>query len=172
MPETPSTAPAKTSGAAAKKSGPKILIIAIVALLIIGGGGYWFVTHRALASAKSSAKTGALAATKPAGPIAVMQLDAFVVNLADANGGAYLRVGITLGLDKPLAKEAEATKDSLLTSEIRDAILATLTTWQSSDLLAQGGKMKLKAQLLAALQSKLPQLGVVDIYFTDFLIQQ
>ncbi|MGH9396919.1 MAG: flagellar basal body-associated FliL family protein [Terriglobia bacterium] len=171
MPETSKEAAASSPSPAPKKPGFKIVIVVIAVVLCLAGG-YWFMTHRALASSKRPAKVPAKIKKGDAAPVATLRLDTFVVNLADADHNSFLRVDITLGLDKPMPQASEGAKDSPLTPEIRDAILDALTTWPSSDLLAVGGKTKLKAQLLTVLQKRIPQLGVVDIYFTDFLIQQ
>ncbi|MGH9343009.1 MAG: flagellar basal body-associated FliL family protein, partial [Terriglobia bacterium] len=112
------------------------------------------------------------ATTADAPPVAVIPLESFIVNLADPDHNAFLRAGITVAVSKPLPKGSETPADSPYVPEIRDTILGVLNAWQSSSLLAPDGKAKLKAQLLAALQKRVPQLGIVDIYFTDFLIQQ
>jgi len=58
------------------------------------------------------------------------------------------------------------------TAHIRDVILRVLTTYQSNDLLAPAGKMRLKQQLLESLQAAIPELEVQEVYFTDFLVQR
>ena len=58
------------------------------------------------------------------------------------------------------------------TARIRDCILAVLSTWHSDALLAPEGKQKLKDELVHALQDRVPELGVKEIYFTDFLVQR
>ncbi len=148
------------------------MIVIILVVLCVAGGGYWFMTHRALANSKRAAKPLVKAHVGDPAPAATLGMDTFVVNLADADHNSFLKVDITLGLNKPLPKAAEGAAGSPLTPEIRDAILGALTTWQSSDLLAPGGKTRLKAQLVSTLQKRLPQLGVSEIYFTNFLIQQ
>lgn len=150
-----------------------MLVGVVVIVLILGGGGFWFVTHRAKAAANppgAIAGGGRPAAAEGAAPVATMPLDTFLVNLADPSHSSFLKIGITLGLGKAI--KAGGEQGSPLTPEIRDTILSVLTQWQSSDLLTDSGKAKLKTDLLAALQKRLPQLGVEDIYFTSFLIQQ
>lgn len=161
-------------GAPEKKKGSKIVIIgvALVLILVLGGGGYVFMSRRALASSKTTNNPKTSATTADAPPVAVIPLESFIVNLADPDHNSFLRVGITVAVSKPLPTGSETPADSPFVPEIRDTILSVLNTWQSSSLLAPDGKAKLKAQLLAALQKRVPQLGLVDIYFTDFLIQQ
>jgi flagellar basal body-associated protein FliL len=47
-----------------------------------------------------------------------------------------------------------------------------LTTWRSDALLAPDGKQKLKTELVRALRENVPELGVREVYFTDFLVQR
>lgn len=150
-----------------KKPFPMMLVAAVVVVLGLGGGGFWFMTHRATA-VKAQAKATALSLPPP--PVATLPLQTFLVNLADPSHSSFLKIGITLGVSKPVGGGED--KPSPVTPEIRDTILGVLTQWQSGDLLTDSGKSKLKAQLLTALQKRVPKLGVEDVYFTDFLIQQ
>jgi len=96
-----------------------------------------------------------------------LALDPFVVNLDGTGQRAYLRISITLGLSKTLSHK----KDDLPIAPLRDAILAVLSSEQPDQLLASEGKEKLKVDLLRALQERAPQLGVENVYFTEFLVQ-
>jgi flagellar FliL protein len=103
----------------------------------------------------------------------MLHLESFVVNLADADGGRFLRLGIDLGLESPLPTAWGGEKGpGVPTARIRDSILAVLTTWRSDALLASDGKQKLKAELVRALREHVPELGVREVYFTDFLVQR
>jgi flagellar FliL protein len=104
---------------------------------------------------------------------AVMHLESFVVNLADPEENRFLRVGIDLGLENaPAAKEGKDGEGQVPTARIRDCILEVLSTWHSDALLAPEGKQKLKNELVHALQARVPELGVREVYFTDFLVQR
>jgi flagellar basal body-associated protein FliL len=96
----------------------------------------------------------------------VLHLDPFVLNLVDPDERSYLRVGIDLGLDK------ERKDDNPPVALVRDAILGVLTRCRPSDVLTEEGKARLKQELLTVLQQRAPQLGVEDIYFTEFLVQR
>jgi len=103
----------------------------------------------------------------------VLHLESFVVNLADPEENRFLRVGIDLGLENPLpAAEGKGGEGAVPTARIRDSILAVLSTWHSDALLAPEGKQKLKDELLHALRERDPELGVKEVYFTDFLVQR
>lgn len=97
----------------------------------------------------------------------VLALDTFVVNLSDPDERAYLRVGVSLGLDR-----RPSGKDPIAVAPLRDSIVGVLAAAKPADLLTVDGKVKLKADLLHALQDRAPLLGVREVYFTEFLIQR
>jgi flagellar FliL protein len=104
---------------------------------------------------------------------AVMHLESFVVNLADPEENRFLRIGIDLGLENSLpAKGGGGEETGVPTARLRDTILAVLSTWRSDALLAPDGKQKLKEELVRALRDRAPELGVREVYFTDFLVQR
>ena len=67
-------------------------------------------------------------------------------------------------------KEDEKDKAPYL-PRLRDAILSVLSTRSVDDLLTADGKEKLKADLLTAINLKLPELQCKEVYFTEFLVQ-
>jgi flagellar basal body-associated protein FliL len=137
-----------------------------VALLFVAGaagGGVYLVMRSRVAAAEEPA------GVKPKVK-AVLHLEGFLVNLADSEENRFLRLGVDLGL-KNEPEKGEGPGASASIPQVRDSILGVLTLWKSSDLLAPDGKTRLKEQLLKELQQKAPHLGVVEIYFTDFLVQ-
>jgi len=127
----------------------------VIALAVAAGVFFW--SHP---QGSTSAASGAAAET-------MLPLETFIVNLDGAGQRAYLRVGITLGLSHPLNKRGEDAPVAL----VRDVILSVLTNAQPDQLLASGGKQKLKGEILKALQESAPELGVDNVYFTEFLVQ-
>lgn len=97
-----------------------------------------------------------------------LHLETFVLNLADSDQRAYLRVGIDLGLDQ----EAKHAQEVAPIAEVRDTILSTLGEAKVEDLMSSSGKAKLKESVLRALQQRVPDLKVQEVYFTEFLIQR
>jgi flagellar basal body-associated protein FliL len=97
-----------------------------------------------------------------------LHLDTFVLNLADPEQRSYLRAGIDLGLNHELKREEE----SACVSKVRDTILSVLAETKGGDLITAAGKGALKKDVLQALQQRVPQLGVEEVYFTEFLIQR
>jgi flagellar basal body-associated protein FliL len=150
-----------------------VLVIAALVGMALAAGGYYIMTRRAIAGGKKAAiPVAPKLEPRNAAPVAFLSLAPFVINLADPDHSSFLRVEITLGLDKELPKQNEDAKDSPFVPEVRDTILSVLNTWQSSELLANDGKARLKEQLLSAVRQRVPELGATQVYFTDFLIQR
>lgn len=145
-----------------KPRGKKLLLMFAVVICVVLGAGGWF-WHRSVAA---QAKPQPADATEVK---SVLHFESFVVNLQGTSDSGYLRVGIDLGLGTAAA-QGEGQKDD--TAPLRDAILTVLGTQSVSDLLTPAGKAKLKSQILAAINQRLPELHCREVYFTDFLVQQ
>jgi flagellar FliL protein len=115
-------------------------------------------------------KTQAAAAAASPEVNSVLPLDSFVVNLQDPAGNGYLRVGIDLGLASA-AKDDDKEKQAAYLPRLRDTILGVLGSRSVDDLLTPDGKTKLKADLLQAIDARVPELQCKEVYFTEFLVQ-
>jgi flagellar basal body-associated protein FliL len=73
-----------------------------------------------------------------------------------------------LGLNREQKRGEEAPP----VAKIRDTILTVLAVAKVEDLLTADGKAKLKENVLQALQDRAPEVGVEEVYFTEFLIQR
>lgn len=102
---------------------------------------------------------------------AVIHLENFIVNLNGSQESGFLRVGIDLGTALE-EKDLRADRGLPFQPRVRDAILSVLATRKSDDLLTPAGKDKLKQDLLQAIQTRLPELQVREVYFTEFLVQR
>jgi flagellar FliL protein len=155
-----------TAAPVSKPRKGKLIWIVALLLVIAGGVGGWL--------AFSNPKPQEAAGTAPAKPVVktIVHLESFVVNLADGEERSFLRIGIDIGLSKELESGGHGSKAELPTAPIRDAILGVLGNWRSDDLLTPGGKDKLKAQILAALRERVPEIEAQEVYFTDFLVQR
>ena len=114
-------------------------------------------------------------------PTKLVPLDPLLVNLADADGHGYLRVSLTLKVeDGPPAKGAKPKEDkegkgaakNEFDAEERDAALELLGRETGADLLAPDGKEKLKRDLEAMLKVRVPEVKVMDVLITEFLVQR
>jgi flagellar basal body-associated protein FliL len=141
---------------AARSRGP----VLVVPILILAAAGFWFWSNR---GGDSSARASGEPRIK-----STLHLETFVLNLADPNQKSYLRVGIDLGLNQ----EAKHGEEVSAVALVRDTILGVLAEAKVDDLTTPAGKVQLKEKLLHALQERAPQLGVEEVYFTEFLIQR
>ena len=110
-----------------------------------------------------------------------MVLEPLLVNLADAGGSSYLRLGLTLGVADATDRKASPTKDEKdknkkdgdeTVAAARDTVLAVLGRQTADGLLAVDGKQHLKAELKKALLEHNSDLKVENVFFTDFLVQR
>jgi flagellar basal body-associated protein FliL len=131
----------------------------VLPILIVGAIGIWFWANR---SGDTSSEDGGTRIKS------TLHLETFVLNLADTDQRSYLRVGIDLGLTQEI-KRGETVAP---VAQIRDTILGVLSEAKVDELMTAAGKAKLKQDLLHALQERLPQQGVEEVYFTEFLIQR
>jgi flagellar FliL protein len=171
--ETPEVAQAPA--AKSSNSGSLIMMVVIVLLSNAAGAGVtWFFVHRALGAQAAPAGEG-----KGKEPVdmaaqleksAVIPLEPFVVNLADADAARYLRIKISLMVDDK-SKLKEIEENQALQLKVRDLILQTLTRKSSQDLASADGKNKLRHEIQDELGPffKTPKLN--DVMFTEFVIQ-
>jgi flagellar FliL protein len=97
----------------------------------------------------------------------MLPLDTFVVNLADVNGKRYLRA--TMQLELAPEETAETFEQRL--PQIRDVILTLLPTKTFEDIRTVEGKTALREEIMQRVNILLNVEGVVNIYFTEFVIQ-
>jgi flagellar FliL protein len=157
-----------------------IAVVAGVVLAALGVGGLVYYLARAgrlPISGKAAQKS------EPVAPIVThaMVLDPLLVNLADQGGSSYLKIALTLRVvDLAEKKDAKAKeekpKDDKGSDEaiasVRDTVLAVLGRQTADGLLTTDGKEHLKTELKTALAKQNPDLKVVDVFFTDFLVQR
>lgn len=161
MAQAPVAAPEAPKKSKKKSRGKKILLVVVVLLCVGLGAGGWL--WHSSASRQNKPADANVTEVK-----SVLHLESFVVNLqgGDSDTG-YLRVGIDLGLG--IAAQGDGEKDVI--APLRDTILTVLGTQNVGDLLTPAGKAKLKDQILAAIQQRLPDIQCRDVYFTEFLVQ-
>jgi flagellar protein FliL len=152
-----------------KSSKATIALVALVALSA-GGGSAWFFSQRSLGVQAAKPKEDESTSTSPK---YLVHLEGFTVNLNDPEETHFLRVTIDLGLDH-LPKDSEKEKPSALLpmARIRDVILSVLTMSKANVLLTPEGKVQLKKDLLEALKRNVPEAGIREVYFTEFLVQR
>src|SRR5215471_4820220 len=144
-------------------------LLASVALFAVASGGaaswLWQQKGKQGVSLRKEASTEA--------PRYLIPLEGFTVNLADPEETHFLRVTISLGIDRlPDGVEKDKPTAAIPVARVRDAILAVLTTCKADELLTSEGKGQLKKNVLVTVQKNVPELGVREVYFTEFLVQR
>ena len=94
-------------------------------------------------------------------------LDVFVVNLASAGSGRYLRTTLTLGVADAHKKE----KIKEFVGPIRHAVIMYLTERKVDELIDPLGKEKLREALHEHINEAIGENLVSNVYFKEFLIQ-
>jgi len=165
---------------------PLVLVMLSTVLIVlgaVGGGIYWLSKSGRLPIAGVVAPVAPVAAKSEPLKTRVVVLEPLLVNLADQGGGGYLRVVLALELeDPPPAKDAKPKeekppeKGKVVVNEVevkmRDISLTVLGRETSEGLLAPEGKELLKKQLSQAISEHLPEVKVVNVMFTEFLVQR
>ena len=152
-PKAPDAKDAKDEKPAKKSKRKLLIIVAAVLLLVAGGAGY------VMLGAGSSSTPAVATSPKPG---KVTTLDAVTVNLAS---GHYLKVQIGL-----LGVEGAADAGAPNTPRVTDLIISEFSNREMAELSSDQGRIKIKTDLLAKLQSAYPD-QVMGIYFLEFVMQ-
>jgi flagellar FliL protein len=112
------------------------------------------------------------------------ELDTKVVNLADPGGMRYLQASIVLefsplmndlyrleGEERTLAEENFRQQIDSRRPVIDDIVMSTLSSKTLSEIVTIEGKQALKEELIEKINDALGYHGVVNVYFTDFVVQ-
>jgi len=157
-----------------------VLLSTLVTLSIVGGGVYYLIHAGKLGGISSAASTQVQAppvivVAPPASH--VLALEPMIVNLSDSGGHAYLRATISLRIqDEDKSEKKEEKKDpkvgDAVATELRDTTLAVLSRQTSDVLLQADGREILKTSLEQEYKQRHREIPVLEIYFTDFLVQR
>jgi len=153
-----SDTPAAAKGG--KSSLPIILAVVIVGAAA-GGGAFW--------SARRTAPAGEMAHAR-ATERGLLSLDPFVDNLADPNGTRFLRTTVQL-IVRDEAEVERIKKTPVALVQTRGAILELLTVQTASTLVTPDGKTALKKAIAERASAALDDTKVIDVLFSDFVVQ-
>jgi len=143
-----------------KPKSKKMLIIIILAVVLLGGvgAGAYFKFMKASGDAPEEKKPE---------EISFYEMDTLMVNLADQGGKRFLKASIKFKLNSTaVGEECKAH-----TFQIKDLVLMLLSSKESEEIFSKEDKIQLKKQILEAVNQVLTKGEVLDVYFTDFLIQ-
>lgn len=146
------------------------LVVAVLLVLTIGlAAGFFMMWNKlsALSTQANMAVTSENGKAQAAALGPLYSLDTFIVNLADAGRSRYLRVT----MDLELAQSADAGKLNERLPQVRDSILMILPSKQFDDIAGMEGKIALRDEILAKLNSLFGYNVVTNIFFTEFVVQ-
>jgi flagellar FliL protein len=146
------------------------LLVTLLLVLTVGLTAGFFMMWSKLSALDTVGNTAVAAQNGQAqsaslGPL--FSLDTFIVNLADATRSRYLRVT----MDLELTTAADAAKITKKLPQIRDSILMILPGKQFDDIASMEGKIALRDEIIAKLNSLFARTVVTNIFFTEFVVQ-
>ncbi|MFY9227558.1 MAG: flagellar basal body-associated FliL family protein [Blastocatellia bacterium] len=100
----------------------------------------------------------------------VIELQPFILNLADTDESRYLRLAVSVGLGGDVNPEEKP--NSLFIARLRNALLAVLMTKSSTDVLSIEGKVALRKELLKAAKKVVDQPEIETVYITELIVQK
>ncbi len=154
------TAPAKP------RFGWKVIVIGVAAILIVAAAGTFgvlkYMRAAGTAAAAEKAKKEAVQST--------LNLEPFLVNLADKESVRFVKVTFRLGINLKGVEE-EIGKDNVFLAATRDSIISILTSKTSDEMLTKEGKEKLRQEVQARVNAVLPKGKVLEVYIVDFVVQ-
>jgi len=171
--EKPEATPEEVVAPETEKKKPNILLIvigALVFLLVVSIGG--FIGYTQLPSVVSEI-AGTPQSAAPQEQIVryvevkdIMQLEQFLVNLADIDNISLLRATFQLGVTE------QANEDPVEMAAIRDAIISLLTSKTSYQIMTNEGKENLREEIRTLINTRpFAKNRVVEVYITDFIVQ-
>jgi flagellar protein FliL len=152
-----------------KKSYNKIFLLGIplLILLIVGMGttAYFLGGITVPKSSEPELSQNVPPKIEPLGHL--LKMDDFVVNIIQKDTTRFLKIGITLETkDK---ESSERIKNRM--PQIADAVLLLVGNKQFDQIKDLQGKLQLKADLLAQINSLIGKDEVTEIFFTGFVVQ-
>ncbi len=162
------SAAAAPDAAAAKKAGGKnkmFMIGGVVAAL--AGGGYYYKTTQAAAHDDGHEVKAKDVSPKERG---LVSFEPFVANLADPGGQRFVRATVQLVVGDVLMA-TEMTETPVLTMQARAIILELLAIHNADTLVTPEGKVALRQAIAERIAETLHEVEVVDVLFSDFVVQ-
>jgi flagellar FliL protein len=146
--------------------GWKIIVIGVAVILIVASAS----TYAVLKYLRGAATTAAAEKVKKETVLGALNLEPFLVNLADKDAVRFVKVTFRLGISEKGAEE-EIGKNNVFLAAARDSILTLLTAKTSEEILTLEGKEKLRQEVQARLNPMMPKGKILEVYIVDFVVQ-
>jgi flagellar basal body-associated protein FliL len=114
----------------------------------------------------------------------MVNMSSKIINLVDPTGRKYIRITVVVEFapDNPeydaMPAEEKTTYLTEFTDKLNskmpimdDTVVTLLSTKTYDDLYTADGKEKLRSEIMNDLTQKLPDLHIISIYFTEFVVQ-
>lgn len=151
---------------AAKKGGGKNKMLMIGGVVLaLAGGGYYYKTQAA-AHEEEAPKEKTISAKERG----LVSFDPFVANLADEGGQRFVRVTVQLVVADAV-QAAEMAETPVMAMQARAIILELLGIQLADTLVTPEGKVALRQAIAERVAEALHEIEVVDVLFSDFVVQ-
>jgi flagellar basal body-associated protein FliL len=148
----------------------KIVLFAVLGLLLVviaGGVTYFFIAPKVQPKVLTKVIHDSSLVIGP-----TFTLPDRVVNLADPGANRYLKVSMVLAFSPELDSQSDVNKIVNQRMTILEDMLTTILSSQTTtQLLTSQGKEDLKKTIITQFSTVLDNVHLVDIYFTDFVMQ-
>ena len=155
--------------AAAPKKKSKLVLILALAFVVLGGGGAGAYFYFAKNATPPTEEEKAKAEEENAEP-GLVELEPFVVNLADPGGQRYVRVSMRL-LTATEEQALEVKENAVDQAKLRAEILELLSMQTADALTTLDGKNALKAAIVEHASHAVHHVKVTDVLFVEFIVQ-
>ncbi len=146
--------------------GWKIIALGVAVILIVAGGSSYAIWKH-FRGAGTAAAAGKVKKETVQG---TLNLEPFLVNLADKDAVRFVKVTFRLGITEKGAEE-EIGKNNVFLAAARDAIISLLTAKTSEEILSPEGKGKLRQEVQTKLNPVMPKGKILEVYIVDFVVQ-
>jgi flagellar FliL protein len=151
------------------------VIISAVVLAGSGFGGYGLVNYYQGTPAPEEGEVEA-AETTEAGDGSIlkvkstMELESFLVNLADKDSARFVKASFMLGFDQ-VGLGTELSEDPVALAATRDKIISILSTKTAEQILTPEGKESLRTEIRDEVNSIFNMKSIIEVYIMDMVVQ-
>jgi flagellar FliL protein len=159
-----------------EKSKPRKIWIILLAVLIVTVTGdvalravaYFAMPGQVSRNDKAPAAGAAGEKSRKLAVKSTLNLDAFLVNLADKEDPRFVKAQFQLGMAE---ESEELAKNPVILAATRDTIISLLSSKTSDQILTPQGKDKLREEIRTRVNAILPKGKVSEVFIVDFVVQ-